>query len=183
MHIIPCPIQGVFLLEITSIEDHRGSFARLYCQAELQSAGVHKPITQINTSLTLAKGAIRGMHFQHPPHAECKIVRCLQGSCFDVAVDIRKNSPTFLQWHGEMLSAENGKALVVPEGFAHGFQTLEENTRLLYLHTAMYAPEAEGGLLYNDQTLSINWPLPPQGISDRDRRFPHIDAHFLGIQI
>ncbi len=183
MHIIPCPIQGLFLMKLAPIEDDRGSFTRLYCQKELKLAGLHKPIAQINTSFTRSKGAIRGMHFQHPPHAEYKIIRCLQGKCFDVAVDIRRYSPTFLHWHGEILSAENDKSIVIPEGFAHGFQTLEENTRLLYLHTTMYAPEAEGGLLYNDQTLSINWPLPPQDISDRDRHFPQIDAHFLGIQI
>ncbi|TIH12010.1 dTDP-4-dehydrorhamnose 3,5-epimerase [Marinifilum sp. JC120] len=183
MRVTPCPLKGMFLLESTTFKDDRGSFTRLFCTEELKQAEVYKPIVQINTSCTYDKGTIRGMHFQYPPHAEYKIVRCIQGRCFDVAVDLRKDSLTFLHWYGEVLSAENERALVIPEGFAHGFQTMERDTRLLYFHTAMYTPESEGGVLYNDQAIDIDWPLPPQNISERDLKSPLIDQNFSGINI
>jgi len=123
------------------------------------------------------------MHFQYPPKAEIKIVKCLYGSVFDVAIDLRKNSPTLLQWHGEVLSAENKKMIYIPEGFAHGFQTLENNSELLYLHTEFYSPKYEGGIRYNDPRINIKWPLEISYISNRDNEFNLLDNNFLGISV
>jgi dTDP-4-dehydrorhamnose 3,5-epimerase len=123
---------------------------------------------------------VRGLHFQYPPCEETKVVSCIQGSIFDVAVDIRRSSPTFLHWHAEVLSSDNMKSLLIPEGFAHGFQTLSEDCILIYLHTAFYAPEAEGGMNVKDPRLSISWPLPISGLSVRDSNCPYIDYSFEG---
>jgi dTDP-4-dehydrorhamnose 3,5-epimerase len=123
---------------------------------------------------------VRGLHFQYPPCEETKVVSCMQGSIFDVAVDIRRSSPTFLHWHAEVLSSDNMKSLLIPEGFAHGFQTLSEDCILIYLHTASYAPEAEGGMNVKDPRLSISWPLQISGLSDRDSNCPYIDDSFEG---
>ena len=128
-------------------------------------------------------GAVRGMHFQYPPYAETKIVSCLKGEIFDVAVDIRLDSPTFLRWHGEVLSAENRKSLLIPEGFAHGFQTLTDDCELLYLHTAPYTPEAEGALNAQDPRLDITWPCAITEMSDRDRSHPFVGDDFAGVQL
>jgi dTDP-4-dehydrorhamnose 3,5-epimerase len=121
------------------------------------------------------------MHFQYPPHAETKIVSCLKGEIFDVAVDIRSDSATFLRWHGEALSAANGKSLLIPEGFAHGFQTLTDDCEVLYLHTAPYAPSKEGALNLRDPHLGITWPLAITEMSDRDRSYPFLSADFPGV--
>jgi dTDP-4-dehydrorhamnose 3,5-epimerase len=136
---------------------------------------------QVNHSYTSRQGTVRGMHFQRQPNAELKLVTCLRGEAFDVAADVRRGSPTMLRWHGERLSAENHRALLIPEGFAHGFQTLTPDCELLYLHTAAFAPEAEGGLNALDPRLSIDWPLPPIERSERDRSLPLLDADFAGI--
>ena len=135
---------------------------------------------QINHSRTAAVGTVRGMHFQNPPHAEMKLVRCLKGRVWDVAVDLRAGSPTFLRWHAEVLAADNARMLVVPEGCAHGFQVLEPESELLYLHTANYAPEAEGGVFCEDPRLGIAWPLPVEGLSRRDLSFAPIATNFTG---
>jgi len=166
------PLGGLYLLESEPFRDGRGSFTRLFCARELHAAGCLKPVVQINHSLTHARGAVRGLHFQHPPYAEIKIVRCLVGAAFDVAVDLRPDSPTYLRWHAEVLTPDNGRALLLPEGFAHGFQTLAKNTELLYLHTDFYTPGAEGGLRYDDPAMGIQWPLSVGEVSDRDRNHP-----------
>jgi len=162
-------LNGLYLLETEPFKDHRGQFARLLCARELAEIGLDKPIAQINHSLTRTKGTIRGMHFQLPPHAEIKIVRCLRGACFDVAVDLREDSPTYLRWHGERLTDKNNRALLIPEGFAHGFQTLEPDTELLYFHTEFYTPDSESGVRYDAPGIGITWPLPVCDISAKDK--------------
>ena len=181
MKIVSTPLDGLVIVEATKHVDHRGGFYRAYCQRELVSIIGERQILQINVSQTHAVGAVRGMHYQRPPHAEMKLIRCLKGKVWDVAVDLRAGSPTFLQCHAEELSADNAKMLVIPEGCAHGFQALEEDSELLYLHTAFYCPEAEGGVRYNDPRLNIQWPLEIKGISDRDCRHPLVCPEFQGI--
>ena len=177
------PLSGLKLVQRKPIADARGFFARFYCADEFRAAGVDKPVAQINHTLTRKKGAVRGLHFQHPPHAETKFVSCLSGEVFDVAVDLRSGSPTFLHWHGEILSAENQRSLLIPEGFAHGFQTLSEDCELLYLHTTPFHPAAEGALNIAEPALAIRWPLPVGEMSERDRAHPFIDNHFSGIRL
>jgi dTDP-4-dehydrorhamnose 3,5-epimerase len=177
----PLPLAGAFILETHPHEDDRGMFSRLFCQNELQDLLNGKHILQINHSLTRQTGALRGMHFQRPPEAEIKIVTCLAGSVFDVIIDIRQDSPSFLQWHGERLSAENRKRMYIPEGFAHGFQTLEENSELLYLHTAFYSPDHEGAVHYNDPLMNIKWPLKITNISEKDETHPYLNKNRLNI--
>ena len=181
-HFHPTSLEGLYVVERMPIKDQRGFFCRFFCAEEFKEAGFNKCIAQINHSLTIKKGAVRGLHFQYPPHAEAKIVSCLQGEIFDVAVDIRKGSPTFLRWHGEILSAENMKMMYIPEGFAHGFQTLKENCELLYLHTEFYSPEYEGGVRYNDPLIDISWPLEVRDVSERDKRHPLLGENFTGIE-
>jgi len=183
MNIHTTSIEGLYCLEATPFCDSRGSFARIFCKNEFEEMGISMPIAQMNISMTHKKGTVRGMHYQFPPHAEIKIVRCLQGSCFDVVVDIRKDSPTFLKYHGEILSSENGKALYIPKGFAHGFQTLEDNTQLLYTHSEFYTPHAEAALHYNDPALAIDWKLDIKDVSDRDKKHPFMQHDFIGIII
>ena len=177
------PLPGLKLVQRKPIADARGFFARFYCAEEFRAAGLDKPVAQINHTLTRSKGAVRGLHFQHPPHAETKLVSCIAGAVFDVAVDLRAGSPAYLRWHGEILSAENQRSLLIPEGFAHGFQTLTEDCELLYLHTAPFHPGAEGAVNIADPALAIQWPLPVSELSERDRTHPFIDAHFSGIRL
>jgi dTDP-4-dehydrorhamnose 3,5-epimerase len=176
----PTPLIGLSVVQRHPIGDSRGFFERLFCDEELGTWLRGRPLRQVSRSRTSAVGAVRGLHFQHAPSAEAKVVLCLQGRVFDVAVDIRRNSPTFLQWHGEELSAENHRGLLIPEGFAHGFQTLENDCELLYLITAPHTPSAEGGLHVNDPHLGIRWPLPVSGLSARDAAFPLVTSSFLG---
>ena len=178
---IPTPLAGLKLVQRKAIEDHRGFLSRFYCADEFRLAGFTKPIAQINHTLTRKKGAMRGLHFQHPPHAETKLVSCLRGEIFDVAVDLRRDSPTFLRWYGDILTAANRKSLLIPEGYAHGFQALREDCELIYLHTAAYHPEAEGALNAADPRLSISWPLPIDDLSERDRSHPFISQDYRGI--
>jgi dTDP-4-dehydrorhamnose 3,5-epimerase len=183
MKILENPFKNAFVLQTEPYIDHRGKFGRIYCQDELKQIGHYKQIVQINHSLTRKSGAIRGMHFQYPPKAEIKMVKCLRGSVFDVIVDLRRDSDTLLQWYGEVLSDENLKMMYVPEGFMHGFQTLEENTELLYLHTEFYSPEQEGGVCYNDPMIDIEWPLQVTEISEKDQKYPLLSEEFEGIRI
>src|SRR5450830_1737092 len=162
-------LAGLMLIQRKVLGDSRGFFSRFFCASELSGAGFVKPICQINHTNTAEVGVIRGLHYQRPPHAEMKLVSCLRGTVFDVAVDLRKNSPTFLQWHGEILSAENRRSLLIPEGFAHGFQALTNDCELIYLHTAIYAPAFEAALNAFDPVLTIDWPLPVTEMSERDR--------------
>jgi dTDP-4-dehydrorhamnose 3,5-epimerase len=183
MKLAETAIPGVWIAESTALQDARGTFSRLFCTRDEQPFFGSRSIVQVNHSLTHRVGAVRGLHFQAPPHAEMKIVRCLSGRVFDVAVDLRKGSPTFLKWIGVELMPDNGRALVIPEGCAHGFQVLEADTELLYLHTAFYAAEAEGAIRFDDPMIAINWPLEPTELSERDRNHPLLEKHFEGIVI
>jgi len=165
------------------LSDNRGSFARLFCSDDFRHIGLAKPIAQINHSFTRRRGAVRGLHFQRPPHAETKIVTCLRGEVFDVAVDLRADSPTLLHWHGEILTAANGKSLFIPEGFAHGFQTLTEDCELLYLHTDAYTPQAEGGVHPREPRVGVVWPLPISELSPRDENHSLLGDDFDGVQL
>jgi dTDP-4-dehydrorhamnose 3,5-epimerase len=178
---IPTPLTGLKLVQRKASGDHRGFLSRFYCVDEFRLAGINKSIAQINHTLTRKKGAVRGLHLQYPPHAEIKMVSCLKGEIWDVAVDLRHDSPTFLQWHGEILTAANRKSLLISEGYAHGFQALTEDCELIYLHTAAYHPEAEGALNVADPRLGISWPLPIDDLSERDRHHPYINSDFQGI--
>jgi dTDP-4-dehydrorhamnose 3,5-epimerase len=176
-------ISGIFIAESVMFTDHRGEFGRLFCASELEPAVSQRRIVQINHSRTVAPGAVRGLHFQHPPHAEMKLVRCLKGQVWDVAVDLRAKSSTFLKWHAEVLTPANGRMLIIPEGCAHGFQVLEADSQMLYLHTALYTPQSEGGVPHDDPRLAITWPLPVTEVSERDRRHARIAADFRGISL
>ncbi len=178
---IQTPLTGLVLAQRKAIEDHRGLLSRFYCAEEFGAVGIIKNIAQINHTLTRKKGVVRGLHFQFPPHAEAKLVSCLKGEIWDVAVDLRRDSPTFLHWHSEVLSATNRRSLLIPEGYAHGFQTLTEDCELFYLHTAAYHPEAEGMLNAADPRLNIAWPLPINDLSERDREHPFIAQNFQGV--
>ena len=183
MKFIKTPIPDLYIIVPEPFQDKRGKFSRIYCFTELKEIGNSKSLVQINHSLTKQKGAIRGMHFQYPPRAEIKIIKCIKGSIFDVAIDLRKGSPTFLKWHGEILSAENIKALYIPEGFAHGFQTLEENCELLYFHTESYSPKDEGAVKFDDPLIGIEWPLEISDISDKDKKHKLLSEEFKGVSI
>jgi len=182
-NLIPTPLAGLMVIQRTVIEDYRGFLSRFYCADEFREAGLDNRIAQINHTLTRKKGAVRGLHFQHSPHGETKLVSCIKGEIFDIAVDIRKGSATFLRWHGEILSAENHKSLFIPEGFAHGFQTLTDDCELIYLHSVAYHRESEGALNVTDPMISIAWPLNISDISERDRAHPVIDTHFEGLAL
>jgi dTDP-4-dehydrorhamnose 3,5-epimerase len=183
MRITQTALAGVAVVETPRASDHRGDFARLFCEEELRPVIGARRIVQINQSRTVEAGAVRGMHFQRPPHAEMKLVRCIRGKVWDVAVDLRAGSPTFLEWHAEELSAENARMLVIPEGVAHGFQVLERDSQLLYLHTASYRPEAEGGIRHDDPRLAIAWPLRVTDLSQRDASHAPIAGDFAGIVV
>lgn len=180
--LLKTPIAGLCVLQRKPIGDSRGYFERMFCSRDMENILQGKPILQSNHTLTVACGTLRGMHYQLPPHTETKLVSCLRGEVFDVAVDLRSDSPTFLHWHGEILSAENHKTLVIPDGFAHGFQTLCDDCEMLYFHTAAHQPEAEAALHACDPHLGITWPLPIIGMSPRDSSHPFIDSTFKGIQ-
>jgi len=176
------PIADLHLLQRKPNSDERGFFERLFCIEDLQAILSGRQIVQINHSYTARRGAARGLHFQRQPHAEMKFVQCLRGEVFDVAVDLRRGSPTFLKWHGEILSDKNHRTLVIPEGFAHGFQALTDECVLLYLVTAPYCPTAEGGLHLLDPRLGITWPLPVTQLSPRDAALPHLADDFTGVE-
>ncbi len=177
------PLAGLFEVETTPVADARGRFIRLFCERELSAIRPRLHFTQINLSETARRGSLRGLHFQTPPAAEAKLIRCLRGSVFDVAVDLRANSPTFLKWHAFELSADNSRAVFLPEGFAHGFQALTEDVQLLYLHTMPWTPACEAGLRYDDPRLEIAWPLPVSEASARDASLPLLDSGFVGVSL
>lgn len=180
MKITTTPLDGLFVVEITPFTDQRGRFSRLFCADELSSVLGSRTVKQINHSITLEAGTLRGMHMQLPPHTEMKLITCLQGAVFDVAIDCRKASPTFLQWHAVELTSINNQLLVIPEGFAHGFQVLSPKSELLYLHTEFYTPSAEYGLHPCDPVVGIRWPLPIATLSNRDANLPQVDEKFKG---
>ncbi len=177
------PLHGLARVQRQRLGDSRGFLARLFCAEELASAGWRHPVVQINHTYTARRGTVRGMHFQYPPYAEMKLVNCLHGEIFDVAVDLRRHSPTFLQWHGEILSAENGRGLLIPEGFAHGFQTLSDDVELVYLHSNAHVPDAEAGINAEDPALGIHWPLEISEMSARDRQHQKLTSDFSGIDL
>lgn len=176
MNFLPTDLEGARLIDLTPNRDARGFFARTFCEREFAEAGLHARFVQHSTSHTLRKGALRGMHFQRAPHAEIKLVSCLRGAIYDVIVDLRPTSPTFKRWQGFELSEENRRQLYIPEGFAHGFQTLADNCEVHYLISAFYAPEAAGGLRYDDPAFAIDWPLSVTDIADKDRAWPDFAA-------
>ena len=176
-------IKGLYVAELALFCDDRGFFTRSYCSEIFKQINIVKPITQINHSLTSKIGAIRGMHFQDHPYTEIKMVRCISGEVFDVAVDLRKDSETFLKWHGEYLNSKNFKMMIIPEGFAHGFQVIKANSELLYFHTESYNKNSERGIMFNDKKIKINWPLDVTEISARDQCHVLIDDYFKGIAI
>lgn len=179
----PLPLAGVFRVQRQPLVDERGFFARLFCASELAGAGWAGSIAQVNQSYTAQKGTVRGMHYQMPPYAEMKLVSCLRGEVWDVAVDLRQGSPTFLHWHAEPLSADNGSALLIPPGFAHGFQALSDHAELLYCHSAAHVPAAEAGLNPLDPLLAIAWPLPPGRLSPRDAGQRGLTDEFEGVRL
>lgn len=181
--VINTQLDGVKILQRNPIGDHRGYFERLFCADELAEYMSGLRLEQINHTQTERRHTIRGMHFQHPPHAETKIVSCIRGKVFDVAVDLRFGSRTYLKWHAEELTSNNHRSLLIPEGFAHGFQTLTDDCELIYLHTSQYVAEAEDGLSPLDPMLAIEWPKPVACLSDRDSNHPHINKSFNGIKI
>jgi dTDP-4-dehydrorhamnose 3,5-epimerase len=170
------PIHGVFELHAQPFADHRGAFLNAFRAQELafMSSWGDRSVAQVNLSRTEAVGTIRGLHLQAQPHSEAKLVRCLRGRVWDVALDLRKDSPTYGHWHPVELSPEQGNALLIPEGCAHGFQVLEPASELLYLHSGAWEPEAETGVRWDDPQLAIAWPLSATDLSDRDRNLPFL---------
>ena len=181
--ILDTPIADLKIVERQQLGDSRGFLARLFCADELAAAGWHKPIIQINQTLTQKQGTVRGLHFQSDPYAEMKLVTCLRGAVWDVAVDLRAGSSTFLQWHAEKLSTANHRALLIPEGFAHGFQTLCDDCELIYLHSRAYTPGAEAGLNPKDPMLTITWPMAITELSARDSQHSMLDQKFKGVTL
>lgn len=175
------PLLGLKVVERKNLGDSRGFLSRMFCAEELAAAGWTYPIAQANLTRTMRKGTVRGMHYQRPPHTEMKLVNCVRGTVLDVAVDLRSGSPTFLQWHAEELSADNRRSMLIPEGFAHGFQALTDDCELLYFHSAAHAPGSEGALNALDPHLSIHWPLEITEMSERDRLHPRLTDLFTGL--
>lgn len=176
-------LEGLYEIEIQPIADNRGYFARIFCLNELKEIGLDCNVKQMNISSNEKKGVLRGMHFQYPPNSEIKIVQCIKGSIYDVVIDLRKNSKTFLEWRSFKLCASLHNALYIPRGFAHGFQTLEDETEVLYFHSENFAPENNGAIHYNDPRISINWPLSVSEISKNDSNIKFIDSKFSGVEV
>ena len=174
MRFTPLPLAGAYLIDLEKKEDERGFFARYFCENEFAKQGLFTRWVQMNTSLSREKGTLRGLHFQRPPKAEAKVVRCLRGAIWDVIVDLREGYQTFGLWYGAELNDQNRTMIYVPKGFAHGFQTLTENVELLYLHSEFYSPEHDSGISAQDPELAIPWPEPIKKVSTRDLGFPTI---------
>jgi len=172
----PTPLAGAYLIELELLEDERGFFARSFCQNEFRAHGLDTVVAQCNVSFNRKRSTLRGLHYQAEPHAETKVVRCTRGAIWDVIVDLRKGSATARRWHAVELTADNRRALYIPAGFAHGFQTLAENSEVLYQMSEFYHPESARGVRWNDPTLAIPWPLKDPVMSPRDREFPVLDA-------
>lgn len=169
------------MIEFESSTDERGVFFRTFCKNRFHEIGFNRDIVQINHSITKQKGTIRGMHYQLPPACETKLVRCVHGKVYDVALDIRHDSSTYMRWIGVELSDENMRMVLIPEGFAHGFQSLTDDASMIYLHSEFYNPECERGIRYDDPVSSISWPLPISVISQKDGNYPLIGSNFRGI--
>ena len=180
--IIDTPLDGLKVVQRQRIGDGRGFFSRMFCAEELGAIGWTAPIAQINLARTVHAGTVRGLHYQHPPHSELKLVSCLRGEVWDVALDLRAGSPTFLRWYAHRLSAENLCAMLIPAGFAHGFQALSDDVELLYFHSRAYAPEAEAGVHPQDPRLAIDWPLAVIALSARDAGQSLLAPDFEGVR-
>ena len=174
-------LKGSYVLTFEPIEDQRGWLARTYCKNEFLAIGHTKEWVQMNHSFTKQKATVRGMHYQRSPYGEIKLVRCISGSVYDVIIDLRAHSASYLQYFGIELSAVNKKMIYIPEGFAHGFQALSNDAELLYNHSQFYLPGVEAGVKYNDPAINIKWPLELTNISERDNSHPFIDANFKGL--
>ncbi len=172
MIFVEAPLKGAFIIDLKRLEDERGYFARSFCQREFLEHGLDPNVVQCNVSFNKNKGTLRGMHFQAPPCAEAKLVRCTRGAIYDVIVDLRGDSPAFLQWYAIDLTAENRTALYIPKGFAHGFQTLEDHTEVFYQMSEFYTPEYSQGFRWNDPLFNIQWPIEVSIISARDQTYP-----------
>jgi dTDP-4-dehydrorhamnose 3,5-epimerase len=183
MNIQNTAIIGAWIIESEAFRDDRGMFSRHFCARELQELFGARTIVQINHSTTRKVGAVRGLHYQNAPHAEMKLVRCLKGRVFDVAVDLRQDSPTFRKWNAVELTPESNLAYLIPEGCAHGFQVLEENSQLLYMHTEFYTPQSEVAVRFDDPCIGVNWPLEPTDVSARDKSHPLLNEIFEGVSI
>lgn len=181
MKVHPTPLSGLQVVDTEPVGDARGRFERLFCERDWTPLRSDLRFVQVNLSTTARRGSVRGLHFQRAPAAEAKVIRCLRGEVFDVAVDLRADSPTFLRWHAVVLRAEEPREVFIPEGFAHGFQALSDDVQLLYFHTAPWTPACEGGLRYDDSRLAIAWPLPVTQVSERDRAHPLLDNDFTGL--
>jgi dTDP-4-dehydrorhamnose 3,5-epimerase len=172
-------LKGAFIIEIKQISDERGFFGRSWCKREMEDHGLNGNVVQSNTSFSKAKGTIRGMHYQKHPYEETKLMRCTKGAIYDVIIDLRKDSPTFKQWIGVELTEDNYKMLYVPEKFAHGFITLTDNSEVTYLVTQFYTPGAEAGIRFDDSNFNIEWPVPVNVVSDKDKEHPDFDGSLL----
>ena len=181
--VIETPLQGLKVIQRKPFGDSRGYLERMFCQSDFAELLNGQTIFQINHTLTGTTGTVRGMHFQLPPYTETKFVQCLKGEVYDVAVDVRSDSPTFLCWHAEILSAANHKTFLIPEGFAHGFQTLTEDCEMLYFHSSPYSSNAEAALNALDTKLAIRWPLTVTELSKRDKEHPMIKPDFHGVPV
>ena len=172
MKLTETPLAGAWIIDITPLEDHRGFFARTYCEDIFRENGLNTHWPQTSVSFNLKKGTLRGLHYQKSPHAEAKLVRCTTGKIYDVIVDVRKTSSTYGQWIAVELCAQKKNALYIPEGFAHGFQTLEDNTEILYYISKRYCAESATGICWDDPALAISWPLPEPVLSEKDNGYP-----------
>jgi dTDP-4-dehydrorhamnose 3,5-epimerase len=168
----PGRVSGCFVVELEKRGDDRGWFARTWCERELAAQGLESRISQVNVGVSRRAGTLRGMHYQLAPHAEVKLVRCSRGALYDVALDLRPDSPTFRQWEGYELTGDNGRMLYIPEGCAHGYQTLADDTELMYFTSKPYAPDAARGVRHDDPAFSIRWPMTVESISDADAAWP-----------
>jgi dTDP-4-dehydrorhamnose 3,5-epimerase len=177
------PLKGLFSVQHKHHADQRGHFSRLFCEGSLGAFGEPFHIRQINHSCTRERGSVRGLHYQNARAPEAKLITCLRGEVWDVAVDLRPDSATFLHWHAEHLRAGDGRSLLIPAGFAHGFQALSDDAELLYLHSADYTPDAEGGLSVLDPRLAIAWPEAVKNLSARDSSHPLVDTSFPGVRL
>jgi dTDP-4-dehydrorhamnose 3,5-epimerase len=176
MRFLPTRLDGAWLVELEPARDERGFFARIWDGHAFAARGLDPAMAQASLSSNRRAGTLRGLHFQLPPNAETKLVRCIRGAVFDVIVDLRRGSPTYLAWEGFELTAENRRQLYIPQGFAHGFESLVDDSELLYLISTPYAPTAAAGLRWDDPALGIEWPLPPATVSERDRAWPAFEG-------
>ena len=174
-------LAGVVQIQRRAHADARGSFSRLFCAEELATVGWSGPVAQVNHSVNTTRGTVRGLHYQRAPWAEQKLVSCVRGRVWDVAVDLRRDSPTFLLWHAQELSAQSGDALLIPEGCAHGYQALSDDAEIVYCHSSSFAPQAQAGAHPCDPRLAIVWPLPVERMSQRDAEWPMLAAEFAGV--